>query len=50
MVIKELHCGNGTQVKFDETPYYYKLAIGRKTWYWDRDTGKFDGTSYQVVD
>ena len=50
MVIKELECSNGTQVKFEESPYYYELTIGRKTWYWRRDTGEFDGTSFKVAE
>jgi hypothetical protein len=35
-----------SKVKFDVTPYYYKVTSGRKTWYWKRDTGEFDGTSW----
>ena len=50
MVVNEVKCTNGEMVSFEETPYYYKLTIGKKTWYWDRDTGKYDGVSYQVVD
>ncbi len=50
MVIEELKCSNGVEVKFEETPYYYKLTIGNKTWYWNRDTGEFDGTSFRVTE
>lgn len=50
MVVKVTKCKNGEEVSFKETPFYFKLTIGRKTWYWNRDTGKYDGTSYQVVD
>ena len=46
MVINKVRCTNGEIVSFEETPYYYKLTIGKKTWYWGRDTGKFDGTSF----
>ncbi len=31
MVVKELKCTNGDKVSFEETPYYFKLTIGRKT-------------------
>jgi len=48
MVIKETKSANGTRVVFEETPYYFKLTMGNKTWYWDRDTGKFDGTSWPM--
>ena len=50
MVIKELNCDNGTQVKFEESPYYYKVTVGNKTWYWIRETGKFDGTSFKITE
>ena len=36
-------CSNGIILKFEETPYYYKVTVGNKTWYWDKDTGEFDG-------
>ena len=47
MVVNEAKCTNGEEVKFEETPYYFKLTIGGKTWYWDRDTGQYDGVSYK---
>ncbi|GAJ10927.1 unnamed protein product [marine sediment metagenome] len=46
MVINELKCSNGTKVIFEETPYFFKLTIGHKTWYWERETGKYDGVSF----
>jgi len=46
MVIKELKASNGVKVIFEETPYYYKVTVGKKTWYWNRDTGKYDGVSF----
>jgi len=49
VVTKELKCDNGAKVEFEETPYYFKLTIGDKTWYWDRDTGEYDGTSFKVA-
>ena len=44
-----IKCKNGVEVKFEETPYYYKVRVGNKTWYWNIDTGEFDGTSFRVV-
>jgi len=48
MVIDEVKCTNGETVSFEETPYYYKLIVGDKTWYWNSDTGKYDGTSIEI--
>jgi len=45
MIVK---CKNGVVLKFEETLYYYKVTVGRKTWYWNRDTGEFDGDSCKV--
>jgi len=50
MVINEVKCTNGENVSFEETPYYYKVTVGEKTWYWNRDTGEFDGTSFKVAE
>lgn len=36
-------CNDGTQIKCKETPYYFTVIIDRKTWYWNKDTGEFDG-------
>lgn len=36
------------KVRFEVTPYYYKVTSGKKTWYWNKDTGEFDGTSWKV--
>ena len=38
-------CKNGTKVVFEETEFYFKLTMGDKTWYWNKDTGEYDGTS-----
>ncbi len=48
MVIKESECKNGTKVTFEETDYYFKLMVGNITWYWNRDTGEYDGESRSV--
>ena len=50
LVINEVKCTNGERVRFEGTPYYFKLTTGNKTWYWYRDTGKFDGTSFDIED
>ena len=47
MVVK---CKNGVVLKFEGTPYYYKVTVGKKTWYWNRDTGEFDGESFKVAE
>ncbi len=41
--VKGARCKNGVELKFEETPYYYKVTVGNKTWYWDKDTGEYDG-------
>ncbi len=46
MVVKELKCTNGEKVTFEETPCFFKLTIGHKTWYWEKATGKYDGVSF----
>ena len=48
MLVSEVKCINGERIIFEETPYYFKITIGDRTWYWDKDTGKYDGESYQV--
>ncbi len=37
-------------IKVEITPYYLKVIDGRTTYYFSTETGKFDGTSYQVAD
>ena len=48
MVVSEVKCTNGDEIKFEETPYYFKLTKGLKTWYWNRDNGEYDGVSHRV--
>ena len=50
MVVEELKCANGEKVTFEETPYYFELTVGGKTWYWEKETGKYDGWSFKVVE
>jgi len=39
-------CKNGAEIKFEETLYYCKVTVGNETWYWNKDTGEFDGESF----
>jgi hypothetical protein len=41
-------CKNGTEIKFEEDSFYYTVTVGKKTWYWKKDTGEFDGTSWEM--
>lgn len=50
MVIKEAKFSNGSKIRLEETPCYYIVTVGGKSWYWNRETGEFDGTSRQVAD
>jgi len=38
------------KIKLEVSPYYFKVIVGKKTWYWKKDTGEFDGTSFKVVE
>jgi hypothetical protein len=48
MVLNKVKCSNGTEIRFEETPYYYKITMGKRTWYWIKETGEFDGTSWTI--
>lgn len=43
MIVK---CNDSTEIEFKESPYYYTVTVDTKTWYWNKGTGKFDGTSF----
>jgi len=43
-----IKCTNGVVIKIEESPRYVEVIVGNKTWYWDKDTGEFDGTSFDV--
>ena len=43
--MEETKCDNGTSILFEETKLYFKLTIGKKTWYWRKDNGEYDGCS-----
>ena len=36
--------------KLEVTDFYYIVTVGKKSWYWIRETGKFDGTSWDLED
>ena len=46
MVLKEIKLKNGGTIKFEGLPYYLTITNGKKTWYWVRETGKYDGVSW----
>ena len=50
MVLYEVKLENGSNIKFEENPYYFKLTVGKRTWYWVRETGEYDGTSFKVAE
>ena len=39
-------CENGVEIRIKESQLYVKVTVGGKTWYWNKDTGEFDGTSF----
>jgi len=41
-------CNNGVEIKIEESPLFLKVIVGDKTWYWSKETGEFDGTSFRV--
>jgi len=41
-------CNNGVEIKIEESQLYVKVITGNKTWYWNKDTGEYDGTSFKV--
>lgn len=43
MIIK---CNNGAEIEIEESQSYVKVSVGDKTWYWSKETGRFDGTSF----
>ena len=43
-------CDNGVEIKIEESQLYAKVTVDDKTWYWTKETGKFDGTSFRLKD
>jgi len=39
---------NGKDLICEITPYYFKVTLGNKTWYWNIDTGEYDGESIEL--
>lgn len=43
-----INCSNGIEIKIEESQLYVKVIVGNKTWYWNKDTGEYDGTAFRV--
>jgi len=41
-----IKCNNGIEIKVEESQLFLKVIVGDKTWYWSKETGKFDGISF----
>ena len=41
-------CRDGIELKFEERSFYYRVTVGNKSWYWNKETGKYDGVSIKV--
>ncbi len=38
------------EIKFEVSPFYFTVTNKHKTWYWNKETGEFDGTSWDMTD
>ena len=38
----------GYKIRIEVTPYYFKLIIDDRTYYFKRESGEFDGTSFPI--
>ena len=48
---KPIKCDElGDKIKLEVSPYYFKVIVGRKTYYFEKETGKFDGTSFDMTE
>ncbi len=48
---KPIECDDlGDKIKLAVSPYYFKVIVGKKTWYWNKDTGEFGGTSFRIAE
>jgi hypothetical protein len=48
---KPIECNElGDKIKLEISPYYLEVNVGSKTYYFKRETGEFDGTSYHLRD
>ena len=45
-----IKCDNGTEIRIEESRLYVKVIVGNKAWYWNKETGEFDGTSFKVAE
>ena len=48
MVVSPYKAEDGTQIMVHESPQYFMVTVRGKTWYWSKEDGKFDGTSWDV--
>ena len=46
MVIK---CDNGIEIRIEESQLYVKVIVNSYIWYWSKETGEFDGTSFDTA-
>ena len=50
-MIKQIrHNDLGDKLALEVTPYYLNVIIGRETYHFEKEVGKFDGTSYRIAD
>ncbi len=48
---KSIECDDlGDKIKLGVSPYYLKVIVGRKIYYFEKETGKFDGTSFDMTE
>ena len=48
---KSIECDElGEKIKLEVSPYYLKVIVGRKTYYFEKETGKYDGTSFAMTE
>lgn len=40
--------GVGDNINLEVGLYFFKVTADKKTWYWDKVTGVYDGVAYQV--
>ena len=43
-----IKCDNGVEIRIEESQRYVMVIVGNKIWYLNKDTGEFDGTSFDV--
>ena len=38
----------GKRIKFEITPYYFKLSVNNREYYFNKDSGEFDGSAVPI--